>query len=241
MDWNNYSSKWLARHALGLPKILARLMAGEEICATDPDVMRMTEIAGASRVHIKAILNLTIPNNCRPMWLLGILLKQLGLTNVGRKKGRRGQQVYYYSLAVEDLAFAVEVLQYRERQRREKAQREREIQENDHMHQAKMQSLYGIEPPKPSVSTSPSKRDINTLEGGVNTANKEPEMVNAPSESRLEKLQPAQHLLFGTIDLGVEIIKEIVRSLLSQNQLQKQILRWLSKPINFMPMDLSEG
>ena len=80
-----------------------------------------------------------------------------------------------------------------------------------------------------------------TLEGGVNTDNKESEMVNDPSSNRLEKLQPALNLLFGTIDLGVEIIKEIVRSSLSQNQLQKQILRWLSKPINFMPMDLSEG
>ena len=198
-------------------------------------------MAGASRVHIKAILNLTIPDNCRPMWLLGILIKQLGLTNVGRKKGRRGQQVYYYSLAIEDLAFAVEVLQYRERQRREKAQRERQFQENAHMHQAKMHSLYGIEPPKPSVSTSPYKRDINTLEGGVNTENKEQEMVNVPSSNRLEKLQPALLLLFGTIDLGVEIIKEIVRSELSQNQLQKQILRWLSKPINFLPMDRSAG
>ena len=58
-----------------------------------------------------------------------------------------------------------------------------------------MQSLYGIELPQPSVSTPPHKRDINTLEGGVNTDNKESEMVNDPSSNRLEKLQPAQHLL----------------------------------------------
>ncbi len=167
MDWHNYSSKWLARQALGLPKILARLMAGEEICATDPDVIRMTEMAGASRVHIKAILNLTIPKDCQPLWLMGVLLNQVGLGTASRKKGGRGQQITYRSLAVEDLAFAVEVLQYREQQRKEKAERERQFQENAQKHQARMQSLYGIEPPQPSVSTSPHKRDINTLEALV--------------------------------------------------------------------------
>ena len=198
----------------------------------------MTQIADASSVHVKAILNLTIPKDCQPLWLMGVLLNQVGLGTASRKKGGRGQQVTYRSLAIEDLAFAVEVLQYRERQRKEKAEREQEFQEQAQRHQAKMQSLYGIEPPQPTVSTPPDKKDINTLEGGVNTANKEPEMVNAPSESRLEKLQPALNLLFGTIDLGVEIIKEIVRSELSQNQLQKQILRSLSKPMNLVPLDL---
>ncbi len=134
-------------------------------------------------------------------------------------------------MAIEDLALALSVLQYRERQ----------FPENDHMHQALMQSLYGIELPQPSVSTPPQKRDINTLEGGVNTEEVEPEMVNAPSESRLEKLQPALNLLFGTIDLGVAVIKEIVRKSLSQNKISNNLLRWLSKPITFIPMDLSEG
>ncbi len=239
MDWNNYSSKWLARHALRLPKILARLMAGEEICATDPDVMRMTEMARASRVHIKAILNLTIPDRCRPMWLLGILLKQLGLTNVGRKKGRRGQQVYYYSLAIEDLAFAIEVLQYREQQRSQKAERERELQEKA---QARMQSLYGIDPPQAAcVTTPPDKRDLHTLEGGVDTKDNESKKVKSTAYNSLEKLKPCLNLLFGTIDLGIKVIKEIVRKSLSQNKISNNLLRWLSKPITFIPMDLSEG
>ena len=108
----------------------------------------MTEIAGASRVHVKAILNLTIPKDCQPL------------------------------------------------------------------------------------------RNINTLEVGVNTDHKHPERVNAPSENRLEKLKPCLNLLFGTIDLGLAVIKEIVRSSLSQNQLQKQILRSLSKPVNLVPLDL---
>lgn len=99
MDWHNYSSKWLARHILGLPKILARLLAGEELCATDTDVVQMTKAAVATRAHIKAILGFTIPENCKPMWLLGILMGQLGLKMIGRKK------------ASEDNRFAITVCQ----------------------------------------------------------------------------------------------------------------------------------
>ncbi len=133
MDWHNYSGKWLARHILGLPKILARLLAGEEICATDPDVVQMAKTAVMARPQLKVILNLTIPQNCQPMWLLGILIGQLGLKMSGRKKGRRGEQVRYYSLSVEELALAVEVLQYRsdseakKRKRREKSKNSTEF------------------------------------------------------------------------------------------------------------------
>ena len=45
MDWHNYSSKWLARYNLGLPKLVTRLMSGEEICANDPDVKKIAEAA----------------------------------------------------------------------------------------------------------------------------------------------------------------------------------------------------
>ena len=245
LDWHNYSSKWLARHALGLPKILARLMAGEEICATDPDVVKITEIALASRIHIKAILNLTIPDNCKPMWLLGVLIKQLGLTNVGRKKGRRGQQVYYYSLAIENLALAVEVLQYRERQRREKAKREQESHEKARRHQARIHSLYGIEPPQASVSTPPYKRDVYTLETGIDTGNNQSDKVNSKSSDSstqiLERLKPTLDFIEKTINFGMEMLKDIVRRSLSQNQLQNYFLKRLFKKLNFLLIDLSEG
>ena len=62
-------------------------MSGEEICAGDRDVVKMAEMAISSRVHIKHILNLTIPE-CKPMWLLGVLIAQLGLKTVSRKKGK---------------------------------------------------------------------------------------------------------------------------------------------------------
>ena len=231
MDWHNYSSKWLARHILGLPKILARLLAGEEICATDPDVVRITSTAIATRAHIKAILGFTVPENCQPMWLLGILVGQLGLKMIARKKGPRGQQVRYYSLAVEELAFAVEVLQYRERQRIEKAEREREIEEKNRLYQARMQTQYGIAPPNTSVATPPLKRDIYPLEGVVATEDDRPENAdirsNEPSPDTLEKLKPCRELLERTINTGLSVIKEIVIKLLASNGIQNQILSWL--------------
>ena len=244
MDWHNYSSKWLARHILGLPKILARLLAGEEICATDPDVVRMSSTAVATRAQIKAILNLTIPVNCQPMWLLGILLGQLGLKMIGRKKGRRGQQVRYYSLSVEELAFAVEVLQYRERQRSEKAQAEREIQEQNRIYQARMQSQYGIDPPRASVTTPHQKRDIYPYEGMVDTG--EDELKNAgdsskkPSSDTLEKLKPCRELLEGTIELGLSLIEEIVPKLLTSDGIQNQILSWLLQSKKALVMYIGE-
>ena len=158
MDWQNYSGKWLARHILGIPKILSRLLAGEALCATDPDLVKMTEIANASRVHLKAILGFTIPANCKPIWLLSTLINQLGLKLISRRKGSKGQQVRYYSLTVEDLSFAIDVLQHREQQRMDRLQQELERKEQSRIHQAKMKTLYGIDPPNFSVVTPPHKR-----------------------------------------------------------------------------------
>jgi hypothetical protein len=169
MDWHNYSSKWLARHNLGLPRLVTRLMEGEEICATDSNVVKMTEMAIASRVHIKNILNLTIPENCKPMWLVGILIGQLGLKTVSCKRGKRGEQVRYYRLAQEDTIFALEVLQYRIKQREEKARKELERQQQNREHQTRMQTQYGIEPPLKPVDTPPDKEGIYTLGDGMDT------------------------------------------------------------------------
>ncbi len=239
MDWHNYSSLWLARHNLGLPKLLARLMAGEEICATDPDVVRMTEIAIASSVHVKAILNLTIPKNCKPMWLMGELLRQLGLKTASRKKGGRGQQVKFYSLAVEETAFAIEVLQYRIDQRQEKAKRELEQLELNQLRSAMMHSQYGIDsPPTSSVSTPPNKEGIYTLEGCVDTEDDEVEMseetaLSSPRDIK-NKLKPCIELLEETFYVSLLVIKDLVMGLSSQIELSNILWRWLSKPINVL-------
>jgi hypothetical protein len=245
MDWHNYSGKWLARHILGLPKILARLLAGEEICATDPSVMQMTNVALTTRAHIKAILGFTIPENCKPMWLLGILIGQLGLRMIGQKKGKRGQQVRYYSLSVEELAFAVEVLEYREQQRIEKAEREREIESSHRLQSARMHSQYGIDPPLPTVTTPPLKRDIYPLEGVVDTVKNEPKnadfRLNDLSSETLEKLKPCLELLEGTINLGLSVIKEIVLELLANNGSKTHILSWLLQSKKLSTVYMGDG
>ncbi|TVQ44264.1 MAG: DUF3854 domain-containing protein [Gloeocapsa sp. DLM2.Bin57] len=117
MDWGNYSAQWLARYRLGIPQILARLLAGEEVTKTDPDLIKIRDIAVACSAQIKSILNLTIPYNCPPVWLLSLLLDQLGLKLRNRRTRKNGQQIRLYSLDADHFHFALEVLAYREQQR----------------------------------------------------------------------------------------------------------------------------
>jgi hypothetical protein len=117
MDWGNYSARWLARFNLGLHDILKRLVKGEEITADDPQLVRMTEIAIQCAAHIKAILGFTVPADCQPIWLLATLVEQLGLKLANRKEGPRGEQVTIYSLAKEELHFALDVIAHREQKR----------------------------------------------------------------------------------------------------------------------------
>ncbi|MCC5605181.1 plasmid replication protein, CyRepA1 family [Nostoc favosum] len=93
MDWGNYSARWLARFNLGLHQILERLVAGGEVNASDPDLINMTAIAKNCAAHVKAILGFTVPSECKPIWLLGTLIEQLGLKLTSRKQGKRGEQV----------------------------------------------------------------------------------------------------------------------------------------------------
>jgi hypothetical protein len=169
-DWANNSARWLARFNLGLHDILQRLIAGEGVKATDPDLQRMNAIAQQCAVHIKAILGFTVPPKCSPMWLLALLVEQLGLKLVSRKQGTRGKQVRVYVLAEAERDFALRVLAHREAKRVEKETREQELRERMQRYQAAMQSLYGVDPPPPPVSTPPSNGCNKHLTGGVDTA-----------------------------------------------------------------------
>ncbi|MGK7896002.1 MAG: hypothetical protein AB4372_20905, partial [Xenococcus sp. (in: cyanobacteria)] len=166
--------------------------------------------------------------------LLSILINQLGLKLISRRKGNRGQQVRYYSLTVEDLSFAIDVLQHREQQRMDRLQQELERKEKSLRHQAKMQSLYGIDPPKSSVVTPPIKGDIYPLEPPLTTENnpsenQETEYKNSSSNT-LEKLKPCFSLLEGIVNQGQEVIKEIMVQLLASTRGQK-IVRVLSSQL----------
>jgi hypothetical protein len=105
-DWANTSARWLARFNLGLHDILQRLIAGEGVKALDPDLERMNAIALKCAVHLKAILGFTVPPKYSPMWLLALLVEQLGLKLVSRKQGSRRKQVRIYVLAEADGFFS---------------------------------------------------------------------------------------------------------------------------------------
>jgi hypothetical protein len=159
----------LARFNLGLRDILQRLIAGEGIRSTDPELEKMGAIARACAVHIKAILGFTVPPGCSPMWLLATLVAQLGLKLVSRKEGSRGKQVRIYFLAPDERDFALVVLAHREAKRVEKSRIEEELRERQRRHQAAMQSRYGVAPPPSPVSTPPDNECTQHLLGGVDT------------------------------------------------------------------------
>lgn len=182
MDWSNYSAQWLARFNLGLHGILQHLVAGGEIRASDPLVLRMTEIAKQCAAHIKAILGFTVPPNCSPMWLLASLVEQLGLKLTSRKEGPRGFQVKIYSLAQAELDFAHQVMAHRESKRLSLALQEREDQERLARYQAAVQLRYGVTPPSDPVFTPPQKRVLQPLKEGVNTESSRPDLSTLESD-----------------------------------------------------------
>lgn len=117
-DWSNYSTTWLVRHQLGLREILTEMIAGVEFTENDPIIQAMAEFSHRFAPHIKVILNLTIPPNKPPMWILSQYLNQLGLsTFVSRRPKEQGKRVRYYRLKNDELAFAQKVIEYRRQQR----------------------------------------------------------------------------------------------------------------------------
>ena len=155
MDWGNYSASWVARSTLGLPNILKRLMDGEEVTATDPELVQMSKIAVYLAPHIKAILGFRVPANCKPIWLLGTMLDQLGLKLSNHKVGPKGKQVKHFLLSKAELDFAIAVIKHRENKRAQKEERARQAEEKQRRYQAAMLALYGVAPPPDPVSTPP--------------------------------------------------------------------------------------
>jgi hypothetical protein len=174
MDWKNYSVGWLARHTLGLPKVLKRLMNGEEVTADDPSLVQMTDLALRFAPHVKAILGFTIPVNPSPIWLLGTLLDQLSLKLSNHKVGPRGKQVKYFLLSQPELDFALAVIARRASLRDHKEERALSAAVDRRQDEANVQSRSGLAPPDSPVST-PSHNCIresfwegmDTTDGGV--------------------------------------------------------------------------
>lgn len=212
MDWGNYSASWLARFNLGLHDVLKRLVAGVEVTALDPDLVRMTEIASSCASHVKAILGFTVPKNCKPMWLLGVLVEQLGLKQVSHKVGPRGKQVKYYGLKQEELEFARAVMNHRAFKRAAKEERLRQAVEEQRRYQAEMQLQYGIAPPKSPVSTPPHNAIVPPLMEGVDTKVKSIDFVDLePEDGDPTPIRDCVQQLRSGIKHGVDAIKDILQ------------------------------
>ena len=168
MDWGNYSARWLARYNLGLHDILKNL--DREFRVTDPDLIKMKEIAIKCAAQVKAILGFNVRPNCSPIWLLGMLLDQLGLKlEVNRREGGRGEQLAVYVLSRPELEFASRVIAHRECKRQEKKEARRQKQEEMERYAARMQAQYGIEPSPDPVVTPPQTGFPEQVKGGVTT------------------------------------------------------------------------
>ncbi|MBE9035208.1 plasmid replication protein, CyRepA1 family [aff. Roholtiella sp. LEGE 12411] len=198
IDWGNYSAKWLARFNLGLHHILKGLITGDEITASDSNLLNMRAIAKDCAAHIKAILGFTVPSECEPIWLLATMLEQLGLKLTSRKQGKRGEQVKIYSLAVEELEFASQVIAHRQSKRDQTASSERK-------YQATMQSPSGVEPDLSPVSTPPHDCIGKPHREGEDTTEFEP-----PPTDRTTLLHCVEILRSG-IKQGVDAIKGILK------------------------------
>ncbi|MGB5714029.1 MAG: bifunctional DNA primase/helicase, partial [Waterburya sp.] len=200
-DRQHHCATWLMWHVLGLPRILERLFAGEEYSANDPDLIRMAEVAILYRDNIKAILGFWIPPNCSPTWLLGMLIGKLGLKTASRKKGSSGEQVKFYSLAVEELAFATQVLSYRQEQRVKREERKLQRQEENRLYQIMMSTQYELA--TDSISTPDQDTNIFNKQQGV-------DMAESQLPSILDKIKPGIDLLEEIVSLGIEVIKGLM-------------------------------
>ncbi len=224
-DRQHHCARWLMWHSLGLPKILERLFAGEEYSANDPDLIKMADVAIRYRHNVKAVLGFRIPPNSSPTWLLGMLVQKLGLKTASRKVGSSGRQVKFYSLSVEELTFAKEVLEYREQQRIRREERKLQRQEENRLYQIMIETQYGLT--SNSISTPNSNTNIPNKQQGV-------DMAKGPPKSILDKLQPAIDLFEETVNLGLEVIKGLFNGITCQNVLLHLLIRKLAQPMRLI-------
>ncbi|MHC5939401.1 hypothetical protein [Nostoc sp.] len=146
-------------------KLLINLMAGVEIKGEEAMIQVLAEFSKRNASHVKGILNLTIPLDESPVWILGQYLTQLSLSTESRRPLEDGKRVRYYRLNTENVVFIQNVLDYRQKQREEKERKRQDEQERHRSYAARMQSQYGINPP----STPPINESGSNNAGGMDT------------------------------------------------------------------------
>jgi hypothetical protein len=227
-DRQHFCAQWFIWHSLGITQILERLFEGEEYTVSDPDVIKLAEVVGKYRQEIQAVLGFWIPTKSSPTWILGMLLNKLGLKTKSCKRGSSGQQILYYSLAVEELIFAREVLKYRQQQRILKEERQRQRQSEKRLHQIMMATQYGIGSPTEAISTPSGNNNIPNKQQGIDMAQSNTPWV-------IEKMQSSLTLLRGLVDLGRDVIRGLFPSTLDLNLIQKVLICYLNSPMKFVP------
>jgi hypothetical protein len=200
-DWANYSAQWLVRSNLGLQGILQRLIAGEQMRSDDPELVRMAEIAVHFTGPIKTILGFTVPENCQPMWLLGVLLDNLGLKLIRCKQGARGQQVNVYTLSQPEWEFAQRAIACREQKRKQK-----ELRRTDKPTTTVVE--YGFDANSSTVSTPPPNSIETPLGRGMDTTGKGVDFARyQPDDGDSTPIEDCIRLFQRTCNQGVEAIK----------------------------------
>jgi hypothetical protein len=232
-DRQHFCAQWFIWHSLGITQILKRLFEGEEYSAGDSDVIKLAEVVGKYRQEIQAILGFWIPTKSSPTWILGMLLNKLGLKTKSCKRGGSGQQILHYSLAVEELIFAREVLKYRQQQRILKSERQRQRQEENRLHQIMMATQYSIDYQTKSISTPTGNNNIPNKQQGIDMAESNTTWV-------IEKMQASLSLLTELVDRGTDVIQELFPPTLELNLVHKVLIRYLNNPMNFIPHSSTE-
>jgi hypothetical protein len=206
-DWGNHSTSWLMRHRLGLRAVLTDLMDGVEIKGDEVMIEALADFSKRNVPHIKGILNLTIPLDETPVWILSQYLSQLGLSTESRRPVEDGKRVRYYRLNPDDVAFAQKVLDYRQRQREERERRRQEEREHQAAYTARMQSMYGINTP----STPPINEDGSNNWGGMDGQDNS-------IDSWWQQVKSYTAMFMEQVKIGVDAVKEFLSSLTSDER-----------------------
>lgn len=81
------------------------------------DLAELEDLISSCRDDVKSVLNLTIPEDFSPCWVVAQLLQQLGLKLSSRREGGRGSQVRVYRLDRSHWQFISEILERRRQAR----------------------------------------------------------------------------------------------------------------------------
>ncbi|MEJ1934679.1 hypothetical protein WDZ92_31150 [Nostoc sp. NIES-2111] len=206
-DWGNHSTSWLMRHRLGLRAILTDLMDGLEIKGDEPTIEVLADFSKRNTSYIKGILNLTIPLDESPVWILSQYLSQLALSTKSRRPLEDGKRVRYYRLSTEDVAFAQRVLEYRQRLRNDRERRRQEEREQQAAYADRMKVMYGIDAPSNPPANVIGNNNCGGVDGQVNLC-----------DSWWQQVKSYATLAIEQVAHGVDVVKQFLFTLTSDER-----------------------